>query len=65
MKILYPQLVCFGYHFLENLPYLDRGGGVLARQKDFLNISENVGWYGFGPRKKTTLLNSGSTEMKE
>ena len=45
--------------------YLDRGGGVLARQKDFLNISENVGWYGFGPRKKTTLLNSGSTEMKE
>ena len=22
MKILYPQLVCFGYHFLENLPVL-------------------------------------------
>ena len=20
MKILYPKLVCFGYHFLENLP---------------------------------------------
>ena len=22
MKILYPKLVCFGYHFLENLPFL-------------------------------------------
>ena len=21
MKILYPKLVCFGYHFLENLPF--------------------------------------------
>ena len=23
MKILYPKLVCFGYHFLENLPIID------------------------------------------
>ena len=21
MKILYPKLVCFGYHFLENFPF--------------------------------------------
>ena len=23
IRILYPKLVCFGYHFLENLPFLD------------------------------------------
>ena len=23
IRILYPKLVCFGYHFLENLPFVD------------------------------------------
>ena len=29
MKILYPKLVCFGYHFLENLPWVGLGWGGL------------------------------------
>ena len=26
IRILYPKPVCFGYHFLENLPFLKSGG---------------------------------------